>query len=536
MLKPLQRERIPYTWMHLSSTYLRIGKLTLAPLGLLLLLLLLLNGCGRASVNPMVRFLPALRPEFRDEVAKLTTLPRYDIDVELFPQENKLRGVMKVHLVNTSPNAWRYVIFRLYPELADYKGNMIIESAAVNGIPVPYGYQANDTALRVQFPNSVFLEPDEAVTIRLTWSLDIPVFSDSSRVYVLFGKSQEMYTLPLFYPSLAVYDADMGVNGEWWLEEGTNRGDVAFNLASLFVVTATMPADQVPVTSGTLITSTFVDGQRARHVWVTGPSREFLLHTSNQFESAHVEANGTRVTSYWLKGERGMGQAALNYGVAALRIYSENFGPYPFRDMRVAPAPLFVRGMEYPQVSLIGVELYDEQNNDLELLVAHEVAHQWWYQIVHNDPVSEPWLDEPLAEYAMKLYLVELRGERAANSLLRRRWDAPVQGMSEEGRATLIDQGVAEFATDLLYETIVYAKGALFYDAVHQSLGDRRFRAFLQDYFNAHRYGIVSTNDWLQALHALNAPEVEVLYEEWVHRPPTQPTPASIIDDSSASR
>ncbi len=61
----------------------------------------------------------------------------------------------------------------------------------------------------------------------------------------------------------------------------------------------------------------------------------------------------------------------------------------------------------------------------MEILVAHEVAHQWWYQIVHNDPVNMPWLDEALAEYSVKIYSERLHGPRAAAFLERRRWQTP---------------------------------------------------------------------------------------------------------------
>ncbi|MCB0109657.1 MAG: hypothetical protein KDE53_27235, partial [Caldilineaceae bacterium] len=204
-------------------------------------------------------------------------------------------------------------------------------------------------------------------------------------------------------------------------------------------------------------------------------------------------------------------------------IFSDEFGPYPYRDMRVAPAPLYFRGMEYPQVSLLGVEVYNRYQDQLEPLLAHEVAHQWWYQIVHNDPVNEPWLDEALAEYSMLLYLEELRGDDEAGQLKLSRWDNPVRGMRTEGDATLINQAVMDFESSSLYETVIYAKGALFYDSIRQTLGDRRFKRFLRTYFADHRYGIVTTDDWLKEIHALNTPALEVLYEEWVRRP--QPTP-----------
>ena len=325
------------------QTY-RAGVTALLPLLLLTSLLFILSACGAEDEAALARFRPAMRPAFQAELTDLADLPRYAINVELFPNANQLTGDLTVRFVNTSPDPWPYVVFRLYPALKQYGGLMTVYSANVDGRVVPFSYQAHNSAILVQYPD--FLRAGAASTVRISWKLDIPPWPDSSNVYALFGRSQGMFTLPLFYPTLGVYQPAQGVKGgEWWLEEGSVRGDATFNLASLFVVTATMPADQVPVTSGTLITSTLLADQKARHVWVTGPSREFLLHTSSQFSWATTEANGTRVTSYWLPGQEAMGRAALNYAIAALRIYSDNFGPYPYRDMRVAPAPLYFRGM-----------------------------------------------------------------------------------------------------------------------------------------------------------------------------------------------
>ena len=79
---------------------------------------------------------------------------------------------------------------------------------------------------------------------------------------------------------------------------------------------------------------------------------------SPDFESATNEAYGTRITSYWLPGDESAGRAALRHATSSLRVYSDLYGPYPYSDMRVAPAPITYRGMEYPQVILLGVELY----------------------------------------------------------------------------------------------------------------------------------------------------------------------------------
>jgi hypothetical protein len=426
-----------------------------------------------------------------------------------------LQGTATILLYNTTADPWRYLMFRLYPALKQYGGAMQIQGVVVNGRATSFVYDVGDTALKVNLPQ--VLEKGQRAEVRMTWSLETPVWTDDAAVYGLFGRSQQMVNLPLFYPSLAVYvpGATLGA-GRWWLDTGTARGDAAYNYTSFFVVTATLPADQVAVTSGTLISSTLIGDKQARHIWVTGPVREFLLQSSAIFGSATVESYGTRVTSYWLPGQEAAGRATLAYAISALRIYSDRFGPYPYRDLRVAPAPINFRGMEYPQAIQLGVQLYTTSRADLEVLVAHEIAHQWWYQLVHNDPVNEPWLDEALAEYSVRIYLEELRGQRDAVLLLLQRWQAPLDSLKQRGRDTLVGQRVGSFANNTQYETVVYGKGALFYDALRDTLGDRAFFDFLRRYLDNHRYGIVDSATWQADLAALNNPAVDALYQEWV--------------------
>lgn len=487
----------------------------------LVALLLLLNGCGSADAaarpDPYARYRPALKPEFQKELDELGPAPQYDIEATLDPEELKLTGRASIVVPNTSIDPWTHLVFRLYPMLEHYGGNMVIQSALVAGRPATFVYTNDNTALRIDLDKPLL--PDRSVTVELTWRLEIPSWTDQSALYALFGRSQQMISLPLFYPSLAVYlDGPTLGAGQWWLTNGAERGDAAFNVASLFAVTLTLPAGWTPVTSGSEV-STAAAGDQTQHVFVTGPSREFLLHVSPVFGAVTDEAYGTRVTSYYLPGAEAAAQAALKYTVQALRIYSDHFGEYPFTDMRVAPAPISFRGMEYPQAILIGVETYTRFRDKLEMLVAHEMAHQWWYQIVHNDPVAEPWLDEALAEFSMRLYMENTRGEDDAERLVVQRWQTPLNGLRAKQQDTAVDQPAPAFLNGTQYETIVYAKGALFYDTVRDTIGVRRFDRFLQNYARTYRWQIVDSQRWLDALRDLPDPALMTLFEEWIQPP-----------------
>lgn len=456
-----------------------------------------------------------MKPEFVHHLDEIDPLPVYDIDVTL-DAEGRMTGVATITVPNSSPHIWDHIVFRLYPLMQQYGGNMALQGALVDNEPTSFIYQprTEKSAVRIILPD--LLHPSESVDVQLSWVLEVPTWPDNPNSYYLFGKTQGITSLPLFYPSLAVYNPDVeGGVGGWWLELGSIRGDAAYNQSSLFDVTATLPSDQIPVTSGTLITSTLVmSDTMARHNWVTGPSREFLLHTSALFDSASSEAHGTRVTSYWLPGDEASGRAALGYGVAALRIYTDKFGPYPFKEMRIAPAPLSFRGMEYPQVNLIGVETYNKFITTLEALVAHEVAHQWWYQIVHNDPVEMPWIDESIAEYSIKIYLENLYGDTKGQAIKTDRWQKRVNTLADP--AIILNQGVMDFEDSTIYETIIYSKGALFYDQLQSSMGSFRFENFLRDYYERYRYQIVKTEDLRNELRMIEDENVMMLYDSWV--------------------
>jgi hypothetical protein len=465
--------------------------------------------------DPLVRYQPALKAENLDELDAVTRAPRYDLDVQLDVISRTLTGSGEIWVPNNSREPWNQILFRLYPNLQHYGGDMTVHNVTLDGLPGNFTYQDEYTSLRIQLPRPLL--PGDAVTVRLTWKLLWPSWVDASNVYALFGKSQEMTSLPLFYPSLAVFEQGATVgSGRWWTSMGTVRGDAAYNDTSLFRVQADLPSDQVPVTSGSLVLTNTLTPTMTEYTWVTGPSREFLLHMSPRFLSASEEAFGTRVTSYWLPGEDAAGMAALRYAVGSLRAFSDLYGDYPFRDMRVAPAPLGFRGMEYPQAMLLGVELYNRMRPNLEVLVAHEMAHQWWYQMVHNDPVAEPWLDEAIAEYSVRLYMEELSGSDRAELFQYQRWEIPNDTLAKRGNDTTISGPVESFTNGNQYETIVYGKGALFFDELRQQLGDRQFRRFVQTYLNGHRWGRVNDDDFLSALHVVGKPELVQLYREWV--------------------
>jgi len=478
----------------------------------LLLALSIFSGCGRSKEDAiMAPYRPALLPEAQPQLNALHHLPRYDISVRIDPaQVPEVTGREQVWVENQEKEELSELYFRLYPNFARFGGDMRIGGVAVDGQTVSFTYEEEHTALHIALPEP--LAPGSAASVDLTFTLRVP---HSEKGYVLLGQSQSILSLPLFYPLLAVRDASAGVP-RWNLDLASSYfGDVAFAEAGLYQVSATVPADMVVVGTGTVISTTLPQDGFKDVLLAGGPRREFMLILSPHFQSSSLEACGSTVTSYFLPPDGVTGQAALQYAAAALRIYCEHFGPYPYRDMAVVSSPLRYFGMEYPGVNLIGVDLYRELRSDLEFLIAHEVAHQWWYNVVGNDPVSFAWLDEGLAEYSTYTYYAARYGTPTADARVELRWVIPYRYAVNRGLDVVVNQPLSGFDMSN-YETMVYAKAALFFHAIRSDLGDEMYEEVLAEYLDRHRWSVAIPADFLAVAEQVSGQDLGGLYTQWI--------------------
>ncbi len=452
-------------------------------------------------------FHSALKPEFAADVEAVPDPPRYFIQVTLDPDEpTTLTGVQRVRYTNTEDVPLDALYFRLYPNLPGYGGSMTVEKVMLNGMPVETTLEAQGSALRV--PLDPPLAPGDVADLTLWFRETLP--TDTSAGYGLYAYVDDVYALAGFYPTIPVYD-DEG----WNVEVAPPYGDATFTDVALYQVQLTVPEDLTVVTSGsTLETSDNDDGTRT-WVAVGGPMRDFFVAMSPDYEVVSEEVDGTRVNSYYRSAQDAGGQLALRYAADALRVFGERFGPYPYIELDVVATPTNAGGIEYPGAIVVAQGLYDDEGGFFELATAHEVAHQWWYGLVGNDQLDEPWLDEALTNYSAYLYYADTAGSDAADLVKQRVFEGPYRTVQKDGRDRGVGGPVASFS-ERDYGAIVYGKGPLFFDALRAQLGDEAFFAALQAYLEAHRYGVAYPDDLIAAFEATSGQQIDDLYEFWI--------------------
>ncbi len=464
------------------------------------------------SVSSGQQTMPTATVAATPTVEEVSPFPEYHLVLTLDAAQRRLLGEAQVVVPNHAGVELSEIVFRLYPNLPQYGGRITVSPVAVGGQPVTPSLRADDTSLVVPLKRP--LAPETSVTIELGFEVEIPLKESG---YVLFGQSQGIWSVPDAYPLLAVHHGSVEppvADSGWYEDIAPSYGDAVFADAALYDVTLTLPPMLTLAATGS-VPSGVVDagGQRTYRI-VGGPWREFAWLASADYQVMETTAYGTVLRSYYLPGDEAAGQATLNIAAAAARVYEDTFGPYPFGEMAVVEAPLLHHGMEFPGLNLIGLDLYREQRGELENRVVHEIAHQWWYAQVGNDQVNTPWLDEGLSEYSMAIYYGQVFGEGHANTLVNQRWQVPYQVAVENGYDAVVNQPASAFSWE--YEVIVYAKAALFFNALHQELGEEAFQAFLHEYLDRFRWKIATPEGLLRVAESTSGQDLDALYNRWI--------------------
>ncbi len=433
----------------------------------------------------------------------------YHLDLEIADDLLRVTGHQAVHYTNREAGPLNDIYFRLFPNNAG--GKITVSEVKVDGQSVEAVYEFEDTALRV--PLSAALPPDGSVDIQMDFAVEIP--QEMAGNYGLFGYFDDVLVLDEFYPTIPVYD-DEG----WNVETPPANADLGYNDASFYVVRLTAPPNLTVVAAGVEIDRE-VDGDKQVITFAAGPARDFYLAASDNYTVISDTVGKTTINSYAFPERTDHAELALQVAANALQSLSESFGPYPYTEFDVLSTPMQALGIEYPGIVGISLSLYDPGAAIarvpapimLEGTVAHEAAHQWFYNVVGNDQVDEPWLDEALAQYATWLYYADTYGEVAARSYIRSwedRWarvdhaDIPIglPAGDYEGKA---------------YGAIVYGRGPLFLVALAEEMGQASFAEFLRDYYETHKWGIGTGESFKQLAQQHCQCDLNDLFEEWVY-------------------
>lgn len=421
----------------------------------------------------------------------------YDLDLHVDFFHGSFTGTETVTYTNPTSGPLYELPFRLYPN-SPYlygDGTLSVDSATVAGTPVTADTVGDGTYLLVPLPAPV--QSDGEIVVRFAFHGRAADWRNgrgkSAADYGIYAASPAAMTLAEFYPMLAPYDPCTG----WVLDPVYPNGDPVTSASSDYTVTVTADAGLTVLSSGSEVGTEPV-GDEVKHTFVGNDIRDFMLVVTSGYETRATAAGGTLVRTSFPPSHNQAAARAATLAAEALALYGKLFGPYSGTELDIVEAPLGrAAGVEYPGLILVG-ESYCNNPYDqfFTVIIAHEVAHQWWYAAVGNDVIDEPWLDEGLATYSSVLFLEHKWGKEGDSFFSS--WIDYYRRARAQHPDLSVAAPVPLFPDSSTYTAFVYYGGAAFLDAVRKRIGDTAFFAGLSSYYRdlsgriAHGYDLIS--------------------------------------------
>jgi len=368
------------------------------------------------------------------------------------------------------------------------------------------------------------------------------------RDYGLYSFRNGILSLGTYwFPMLALRS-----DGKWQDEIPTGPGDLSVAAASDY--TTSIEVINAPANIS-IITTQAGAKTNSLNSQITA-ARDFPVIIGENFDAQTREiklgARTVHVASWARATNAAKSAEVLDIAAHALQIYSKRFGDYPYDYFTVVQGPLSsgAGGAEFSGLAIIAQALYGDIDREmasmfgsagmgspasvgllmkqqldavkslLETSVAHETGHQWWSIGVSSDARRDPWLDESLTNYCAMLYYKDRYGAEKYTQMVNTNLSQSYQMARMLGFPDAKVGGATDqFDSDLQYGAVVYGKGALYYQALNQLMGDDKFDAALQKYFSLYHGKMASDADLIQIFKTVDPEQsgkIGNLYQHWI--------------------
>jgi aminopeptidase N len=209
----------------------------------------------------------------------------------------------------------------------------------------------------------------------------------------------------------------------------------------------------------------------------------------------------------------------------AMAYFSQTIAPYPYEKLALIIGATRFGGMENSSAIVFPNTLFEPRGNSpasqrfgiprqLENVVTHEIAHQWFGDSVTESTWADLWLSEGFATYFAGLFLEKHESEEAFHGYMR---DAATRYFAYEKQR---DAPIHDTETQDLMKLLNpnnYEKGAWVLHMLRERIGDEAFFRGLRDYYRDHREANATTEDLRQALEKASGKNLKVFFERWIY-------------------
>ncbi len=356
------------------------------------------------------------------------------------------------------------------------------------------------------------LSPGDSVVLEICALLKIP------KIFSRLGYKGRHYEIVQWYPKPCVFDE------KGWHKQGYHAIGEFYGEFGNFDVSIELPEDYVVAGSGVVIDSSKVENNRKVVRFFAENVHDFAFVCDPDLEIEKREIDGIEIEVYYIKKYRKKWKDAGDYAVEAVKRYNKWFGKYPYKKLSVVQG-YFGGGMEYPNLVIIGGS-EDKLTRQFELVIIHEIAHQWFYGILGSNEMDEAWLDEGFTSYAEARYFVDKYG--VDNSFLKSSLlpEMPHNYINKLMYYITLTNGLEEPVLTKAYEfvdnpigyqTAAYSKPAFFLRYLEAYLGVNIFDTILKRYFDEFKFRHPQSEDFILICEEVSGRDLKQFFNDFLH-------------------
>jgi hypothetical protein len=307
-------------------------------------------------------------------------------------QDGRFHLETTVKVKNVSKDSWDNLVFYFIPNMFTKNNSPQLEHPSIVQFDqVSVGGEKVDFKLvkdTLTIPLISKLDTNNEVIVDFAYDFTLP--ENGYR----FTKNNGNYYLAQFYPMIATYR-----NHKWDKEEYSTSGETYHTTFSDFKVAYDIPNDY------TFVSTSENDKYPSENKGlfdIKNVKEVFMAILKKPIVTEKKEGN-VNIRVFGNEENNDLNKDIIETASDALNFFQKNIGSYPFKQLDIV---LNQMGMEYPGIVTAGSirNLVQVNPNSLKNMVVHEIAHQWFYAVVSNDPFNEAWLDEGFANFATNLY------------------------------------------------------------------------------------------------------------------------------------
>lgn len=437
--------------------------------------------------------LPGARPHYNPD--RPGQVDHIRLDLVLNIPERAFKGTCTTTITPVRPG-----IDRLTMDAVD----LTLESVLVDGVSQQFDYDGEQIVIYLQQPTTT-----AAIKVAIAYSVDCP----QRGLYFIHPTEN--------YPDkpTQVWTQGEDEDSRFWFPCFDYPGQLATS-----EIRVRVPAEFKAISNGELIKTEEVDNDIIYH-WSQQQVHPTYLMTLAVGDFAEIEAEwrGKPITYYVEQGREEDGKRSMGKTPRMVEFLSHKYGcdyPYP-KYAQVCVDDFIFGGMENTSTTLLTDRcLLDERaaidNMRTESLVLHELAHQWFGDLVVIKHWSHAWIKEGMASYAEVFWTESEYGKDDAAYYLLNEARTYISEDSTRYRRPIVTNVYREAIE--LYDRHLYEKGACVYHMIRAILGDELFDKAIQTFVRDNAHHTVETVDLLRAIERATGYNLMFLFDQYVFR------------------